>query len=56
MSISESIEITLSDHDFCCVAKEAHMQDITINQMFIQILKESLEKHGEANIDGDNTL
>jgi len=37
------VEIDISDDLFLAVAKEAHKEDITINEMFCKILREAME-------------
>ena len=38
------IEIDITDEDFLIIAKEAHRQDISFNQLANKILKEAIEK------------
>jgi hypothetical protein len=39
----ETIELELSDEEFCVLAKEAHMLDLTFNQYVSKILSEYIE-------------
>jgi predicted DNA binding CopG/RHH family protein len=45
----KSIEIELSDEDFTLIAKHAHEENITFNQMVNNILYEQLNKLKEDN-------
>jgi hypothetical protein len=47
----ETVEVDLTDEEFLHIAKLAHEQDITFNQMVAKILEEHLEelKRGTHN-------
>ncbi len=40
----ETVEVDLTDEEFLYIAKLAHEQDITFNQMVAKILEEHLEE------------
>jgi len=42
--LKESIEIDLTDEEFCHIAKMAHERDITFNQMVEHILSEEIKR------------
>lgn len=48
---TETIQVDLTDEEFLHIARLAHDQDITFNQMVIKILEEHLEelKRGTHN-------
>ena len=41
---TETIQVDLTDEEFLHIAKLAHDQDITFNQMVIKILEQHLEE------------
>jgi predicted HicB family RNase H-like nuclease len=43
MESTDTVEITLTDEEFCNLAKKAHMQDLTLNQYINNILKNYIE-------------
>jgi hypothetical protein len=43
-----SVELELSDEDFLYIAKKAHREDITFNEMCVKILEEAIERLEEA--------
>jgi len=51
MDNMETVEVDLTDEEFLHIAKRAHEQDITFNQMVSKILEEHLEelKRGTHN-------
>ena len=48
---TETIEVDLTDEEFLQIARLAHEQDITFNQMVIKILEQHIEevKRGTHN-------
>lgn len=40
----ETVQVNIEDDVFLVIAKEAHLQDITFNQMFTQILTDFIAK------------
>ena len=45
----ETIDIELTDEEFCVLAKEAHAQDITFNKYIEQILVQFLAQYKQTN-------
>jgi hypothetical protein len=41
---TETIQVDLTDEEFLHIAKLAHDQDITFNQMVVKILEEHLQE------------
>jgi predicted HicB family RNase H-like nuclease len=41
---NNNVELTLTDAEFIALAKEAHMQDLTLNQYINKILKEYIDE------------
>ena len=53
---TETIQVELSDEEFLHIARLAHEQDITFNQMVIKILEQYiLEQEKQSDKDGSNT-
>lgn len=53
---TETIQVNLTDEEFLHIAKLAHEQDITFNQMVAKILEQHiLEQEQESDKDGSNT-
>ena len=53
---TETIQVELSDEEFLHIARRAHEQDITFNQMVIQILEQYiLEQEKQSDKDRSNT-
>ena len=49
---TETIQVDLTDEEFLHIARRAHEQDITFNQMVIQILEQYIleqEKESDKN-------
>lgn len=42
--MDNNVELTLTDAEFIALAKEAHMQDLTLNQYINKILKEYIDE------------
>ena len=41
----ETVELLLTDEEFCALAKEAHRLDITFNQYIEKILREAMKEY-----------
>ena len=53
---TETIQVDLTDEEFLHIARRAHEQDITFNQMVIQILEQYiLEQEKESDKNRTNT-
>ena len=42
--MDNNVELNLTDAEFIALAKEAHMQDLTLNQYINKILKEYIDE------------
>lgn len=41
---NNTVELNLTNEEFIAIAKEAHMQDLTLNQYINKILKEYIDE------------